>query len=53
MQPSFNAARIPEYNVLVDRLPQGIAKVAIRAVLTGLGLLGRVATQPETDVLSA
>ncbi|MEU9174143.1 oligosaccharide flippase family protein [Streptomyces sp. NPDC048420] len=40
----FNAARIPEYNVLIDGLTQGVAKVAIPAVLTGLGVFGIVAS---------
>ncbi|MEU5523768.1 lipopolysaccharide biosynthesis protein [Streptomyces sp. NPDC047860] len=40
----FNAARIPEYNVLIDGLTQGASKVAIPAVLTGLGVFGIVAS---------
>ncbi|MEU6403054.1 oligosaccharide flippase family protein [Streptomyces sp. NPDC046985] len=40
----FNAARIPEYNVLIDGLTQGAAKVAVPAVLTGLGVFGIVAS---------
>ncbi|MEU6774067.1 oligosaccharide flippase family protein [Streptomyces sp. NPDC046759] len=40
----FNAARIPEYNVLIDGLTQGVAKVAVPAVLTGLGVFGIVAS---------
>ncbi|WP_405470891.1 lipopolysaccharide biosynthesis protein [Streptomyces canus] len=40
----FNAARIPEYNVLIDGLTQGAAKVAVPAALTGLGVFGIVAS---------
>ncbi|MFI7401654.1 oligosaccharide flippase family protein [Streptomyces sp. NPDC049541] len=40
----FNAARIPEYNVLIDGLTQGASKVAIPALLTGLGVFGIVAS---------
>jgi O-antigen/teichoic acid export membrane protein len=40
----FNAARIPEYNVLIDGLTQGAAKVALPALLTGLGVFGIVAS---------
>ncbi|MCT9082296.1 lipopolysaccharide biosynthesis protein [Streptomyces fulvoviolaceus] len=40
----FNAARIPEYNVLIDGLTQGASKVAVPAVLTGLGVFGIVAS---------
>ncbi|MFF5964051.1 lipopolysaccharide biosynthesis protein [Streptomyces collinus] len=38
----FNAARIPECNVLIDGLTQGVAKVAVPAALTGLGVFGIV-----------
>ncbi|MET7694871.1 oligosaccharide flippase family protein [Streptomyces sp. NPDC005483] len=40
----FTAARIPEYNVLIDGLTQGASKVAVPAVLTGLGVFGIVAS---------
>lgn len=40
----FNAARIPEYNVLIDGLTQGASKVAVPALLTGLGVFGIVAS---------
>ncbi|MFJ8634586.1 lipopolysaccharide biosynthesis protein [Streptomyces sp. NPDC093568] len=40
----FNAARIPEYNVLIDGLTQGAAKVAVPVALTGLGVFGIVAS---------
>ena len=38
----FTAARVPEFNVLIDGLVQGAAKVAVPAVLTGLGVFGIV-----------
>lgn len=40
----FTAARIPEYNVLIDGLTQGVSKVAVPAALTGLGVFGIVAS---------
>ncbi|MFE2717895.1 lipopolysaccharide biosynthesis protein [Streptomyces mirabilis] len=40
----FTGARIPEYNVLIDGLTQGVAKVAVPAALTGLGVFGIVAS---------
>lgn len=38
----FTGARVPEFNVLIDGLVQGAAKVAVPAVLTGLGVFGIV-----------
>ncbi|MFG3200088.1 lipopolysaccharide biosynthesis protein [Streptomyces sp. NPDC048208] len=49
----FNAARIPEYNVLIDGLTQGAAKVAVPAVLTGLGVFGIVASAGVGYVVTA
>ncbi|MEV8595690.1 oligosaccharide flippase family protein [Streptomyces sp. NPDC052012] len=40
----FTGARVPEYNVLIDGLTQGAAKLAVPAALTGLGVFGIVAS---------
>ncbi|MHA5050095.1 lipopolysaccharide biosynthesis protein [Streptomyces sp. SD15] len=40
----FTGARVPEYNVLIDGLTQGAAKLAAPAVLTGFGVFGIVAS---------
>lgn len=40
----FTGARVPEFNVLIDGLTQGLAKVAVPAVLTGFGVFGIVAS---------
>ncbi|WP_037575674.1 lipopolysaccharide biosynthesis protein [Phaeacidiphilus oryzae] len=38
----FTGARVPQYNVLVDGLVQGLAKLALPIALTGMGALGIV-----------